>query len=100
MIMFWDKLEILFQIVISHLLGDYFLQIDFIAQSKGKNIYHLLVHCFLYLVPFYFFFGFDYRLLVILISHIIVDLLKAKYKKINYVMDQILHYLFGLIYLF
>ena len=98
--MFGDKLEILFQIVISHLLGDYFLQIDFIAQSKGKNIYHLLVHCFLYLVPFYFFFGFDYRLLVILISHIIVDLLKAKYKKINYVTDQILHYFFGLIYLF
>lgn len=97
--MWYIMTETLFKIIISHLLGDYVLQNDFIAQSKGKNIYHLLVHCFLYIVPFYFFFGFDYRLAIILISHIIVDLLKAKYKKINYITDQVLHYLVAMIYL-
>lgn len=76
-----------------HLLGDYVLQIDFIAKSKGNNIYHLLVHCILYIFPFYIMFGFDSRLISILISHIIIDLFKARYKKINYIADQILHYI-------
>lgn len=38
-------------IVLCHLIGDYVLQCDFIAQTKGKNWYHLFVHCALYCVP-------------------------------------------------
>ncbi len=30
-------------IVLCHLIGDYVLQCDFIAQTKGKNWYHLFV---------------------------------------------------------
>ena len=42
----------LFILVICHLIGDYFLQSDFIAKTKGQNWYHLFVHCILYVVPF------------------------------------------------
>ncbi len=85
-------------IIICHLIGDYVLQCDFIAQTKGKNWYHLFVHCFLYIVPFYFVFGYDWRIWVILVLHIMIDPLKARYDKINYVTDQILHYIVALIY--
>ena len=39
-------------IVLCHLFGDYVLQCDFIASTKGKNWYHLFVHCALYCLPF------------------------------------------------
>ena len=28
-----------------HLLGDYFFQSEYIADTKGKNWYHLFIHC-------------------------------------------------------
>lgn len=96
-------LEILNSILllaICHVLADYFLQTDFIASTKGKNWYHLIVHCMLYVVPFIVVFGLDWRIYALLISHIIIDPLKARYNKITYLQDQILHYLILLIYLF
>lgn len=90
--------ELLFKLILCHLTGDYVLQLDFIAKSKGTNMYNLIVHCVLYLVPFYITFGFNWKLFVIFITHLIVDLLKARYKKINYFCDQMLHYLILLIY--
>lgn len=92
-------LELLFQLVICHLVGDYVLQIDYIAKTKGTNIYHLLVHCLLYCLPFYIFFGLVWQLIPLLILHILIDLLKAKYKIMPYWLDQVLHYLTCLLYL-
>lgn len=92
-------LELLFKLVICHLVGDYVLQIDFIAKSKGNNVYHLLVHCLLYCLPFYIAFGFVWQLIPLLILHILIDLLKAKYKIMPYWLDQVLHYLTCLLYL-
>ena len=91
-------IEMLLKLVFCHLIGDYVLQIDFIAKSKGENWYHLFVHCALYCLPFYVVFGLTWQLLVIFVSHIIVDALKARYKKISYWQDQFLHYVFMLIY--
>lgn len=85
-------------LAICHMLGDYFLQSDFIASTKGKNWYHLIVHCMLYIVPFIVVFGLDWRVYVLLISHIIIDPLKARYNKITYAQDQVLHYLMMGIY--
>lgn len=34
-------------LVFCHLIGDYVLQCDFIAKTKGENRYHMLVHCLL-----------------------------------------------------
>lgn len=80
------------ELIFCHLIGDYVLQCDFIAKTKGDNFYHLLVHCGLYVVPFIIVFGISAELFVLFITHVIIDILKAKYKKITYVQDQLLHY--------
>lgn len=80
------------KLVACHLIGDCCLQGDFIARTKGENWYHLFVHCVLYIVPFYVAFGWDLRLVMIFISHVFVDALKARYNVISYSGDQIIHY--------
>ena len=92
-------MRIIINLIICHLIGDYVLQTSFIAESKGQNWYHLFVHCVLYAVPFYICFGITWQLALIFLSHMIIDPLKARYKKINYVQDQILHYLICAFYL-
>jgi len=91
--------ELIYKLIFCHLIGDYVLQNDYIAKTKCENMYHLLVHCFLYAVPFYIAFGYDTRIPIIITTHIVIDMLKARYKVINYVTDQVLHYLVMLIYL-
>ena len=86
-------MELLLKLVFCHLIGDYVLQSDFLATTKGENWYHLIVHCVLYSLPFYLVFGLTWQLAFIFAMHVVVDALKARYKKINYVGDQILHYL-------
>lgn len=88
-----------FLLVMCHCIGDYVLQTDFLAKTKGSNLYHLFVHCVLYLVPFAIVFGVDWKLGILFVSHFIIDILKAKYQKIRYVTDQVLHYLILTIYL-
>ena len=90
-------LESFIVIVFCHLLGDYVLQSNFIATTKGSNWYHLFIHCVLYILPFYICFGLDYRLYVLFASHLIIDPLKTMYNKITYADDQLLHYLIALI---
>ncbi len=87
-------------LIFCHLVGDYVLQTDFIAKTKGENWYHLIVHCALYCLPFFLFFGLTWQLLFIFIMHVIIDPLKARYNKINYATDQLLHYIVMLVYLF
>ena len=79
-------------LVLCHLVGDYVLQGDFIAQTKGKNWYHLFVHCALYCIPFIIVFGLDWRAAILFISHMIIDPLKARWNKISYDQDQMIHY--------
>lgn len=92
-------LEKIILLVFCHLIGDYVLQSDFIATTKGTNWYHLFVHSALYLVPFYICFGLVWQIAVIFVAHLIIDPLKARYNKINYWQDQTLHYLVSLLYL-
>lgn len=85
---------LVYKIIVCHLIGDYVLQSDFLAKTKGSNYYHLWIHSMLYTVPFMIVFGFDPMILcIILNTHFAIDLLKAKYKLINYIWDQILHYI-------
>ena len=93
-------LETIFQIIIAHLIGDYVLQCDFIAKTKGENWYHLFVHSALYVVPFYILFGFDSNLWWLLLHHFTIDSLKARWGRIDYAADQVSHYLMAaLLYL-
>ena len=92
-------IELLLKLVFCHLVGDYVLQLDYIAKTKGSNWHHLIIHCILYCLPFYITFGLAWHLIVIFLSHIFIDALKARYKVINYFTDQVLHYITMLIYL-
>lgn len=92
-----DTFNIAIKIVFCHLVGDYVLQTDFIANSKGKNRYHMFVHCMLYILPYYIVFGLSWNIVVLFISHIIIDNMKARYKVISYSTDQILHYIVGFV---
>ena len=85
-------------LVFCQLVGDYVLQNDFIAKTKGSNWYHLFVHCALYCLPFYLAFGLTWQLGVVFLTHCIIDPLKARYQKISYVTDQVLHYLVSFVY--
>ena len=85
-------------LVMCHLVGDYVLQTRFVAESKGQNWYHMFVHCVLYCVPFAFMFGITWQLAVIFGTHMIIDPLKARWGKINYPIDQVLHYLILAVY--
>lgn len=38
----------IFILVICHIVGDYFLQTDYMATNKGKDWYLLFVHCVCY----------------------------------------------------
>ena len=96
-----DICTTLFWILACHFVGDYVFQIDFIAKTKGKNAWHMIVHCFLYLVPFAMKFGLDLRIPYLFATHIVIDTLKAKYNVISYTFDQALHIVFLiLLYIF
>jgi len=86
------SIELIYKLIACHFIGDYLFQQDFIASTKGQNWYHLLIHCVLYSVPFYLCFGGSIWLFIITALHFPIDVLKARYKKINYVTDQILHF--------
>ena len=87
-------------LILCHLVGDYVLQCDFIAKTKGYNFYHLFVHCALYCLPFVLLYGIDWKIGILFASHIIIDVLKARFNKISYIIDQILHYIVLFIFLF
>lgn len=88
-----DYVTLLVQLVMCHMIGDYVLQSTFIATTKGTNWYHLFVHCFLYCVPFAIMLGINESLGLVFVAHCVIDPLKARWNKISYVSDQILHYL-------
>lgn len=92
-------IKLIITLILCHLIGDYVLQTDFIAKTKGTNWYHLIVHCVLYCLPFFVVYGLTWQLIFIFITHFVIDPLKARYNKINYVTDQSLHYIAMLVYL-
>lgn len=82
---------LLFNLLACHMLGDYVLQTDYLAKTKGENWWHLLVHCVLYVVPFAVVFGIDQRILWLFLSHVLIDAAKARWKVIGYAPDQVAH---------
>lgn len=93
-------IELLYKLIACHFVGDYVLQNDFLAKTKGSNFWHMLAHCVLYSVPFAIVFGFGWQLWVVIVAHIVVDPLKARWHKIGYAADQILHLITLAIYMF
>lgn len=88
---FKTSIESLVKIIYCHVLGDYFFSSNYIQTTKYNNVYHLIIHCILYSLPFYFCFDLDWRLGVLTAIHFLIDRGKIM-NKVNYVQDQILHY--------
>jgi len=75
-----------------HFLGDFAFQSEYMAMNKGKNWEVLFYHCAVYVSLFALFGSTLLQLGVLLISHLIIDALKARYGYIKYIwQDQILH---------
>ncbi len=97
-------MELIFLLVSAHIFGDYVFQNDYIANAKGKDFYHLFVHCLIYTFCFWCVLTFLNSvnwgiLLFVFISHIIIDFLKCRMSaknsgksRIYYAVDQLLHY--------
>lgn len=91
--------NLILKLLFCHLFGDYVLQTPYLAETKGQNGYHIFVHCTLYCLPLYFCFGLEWKLAVVFFSHLCIDTLKARYQKISYAADQVLHYCVLCIYI-
>ncbi|AIF44926.1 DUF3307 domain-containing protein [Virgibacillus sp. SK37] len=93
-------------LIFAHLLADYPLQGDFLAQQKGKNMIALITHAGIWtgvIATAAFLIGIDINLFDILflfIVHAVADYMKAKpvgfYKKLNplgagLIIDQSIH---------
>ena len=90
-------LTLLYKLLACHMLGDYVLQTDFLAKTKGENWWHLLAHCVTYTVPFAVAFGIDWRIGYLLVMHLIIDALKARHY-IGYAGDQTSHLFAFIVY--
>ena len=59
--------------LIAHLIGDYVLQTDYQAMNKKQNFYIALKHAIIYTLPFLFITTNIWSLLIICVSHAIID---------------------------
>lgn len=59
--------------LLAHLIGDYWLQSDWMAQNKAKNWWAALSHVFLYTLPFAALTQQPAALVVILLTHLLID---------------------------
>lgn len=93
-------------ILLCHIIGDFYLQTNKIAEEKKKNKWFLLLHCFLYVIPLHLvMFLLRNNLVSIILSmtiiggtHYIIDRLKVGFENIErcpkhylFLIDQILH---------
>jgi len=98
-------------VLFSHYVLDYPLQGDFLSNSKGKNMYSLFAHSMIYSlgmsICLYILDKFQlYDVFILLVSHMIIDYIKAnskneKYKHTVYLyIDQALHIIINMMILF
>ena len=59
--------------LLAHLVGDYIFQIDWMAKNKTKKWWIALVHALTYTLPFLFLTTSASALLVICLSHAVID---------------------------
>lgn len=93
-------------ILLGHILGDFYVQTDKIAEKKKISIKYMLIHCLIYAIMigtgvYIFSRGMLETLTTssfIFLSHLIIDLFKrkcdkkaAKYQYIDFLLDQVIH---------
>ena len=80
-------------LIACHFVGDFPFQGDWLGINKGKSWELLLYHCLIYTATFIIFAHVSLLFaMLLLISHFIIDPLKARYKIIKPIwLDQLLH---------
>ncbi len=93
-------------IVICHLLGNSYFKnnysnndIDDVKPIKDSGWNHF-IRCIMYVLPFYLCFGLGWQLIILFITHIIIDPSKAKWNRVSYIQDQVLHYIIAFLLYF
>jgi len=66
--------------LLAHLVGDYFLQSDWMANEKTKHWYAALLHALFYTLPFLFVTLSPFALILIMATHYVID----RYRLIRY----------------
>ena len=59
--------------LIAHIFGDYVLQSDWMARAKKTWLYVAFIHAIIYTVPFLLFFGPCWALVIICVTHALID---------------------------
>lgn len=77
--------------IMCHMVGDYFMQTDYMAKEKGKDWYVLFAHCVCYCVPFAVVYGCNSKILLLFITHFAADAVKARYHSLSLCEDQLSH---------
>ena len=85
--------SLIIKILYCHCLGDFVFQSNWMAEEKSKSRIVLLAHSILYSVPFSCFLNpSEFQIVLIVVSHYIIDWMKIHYKKIiTFERDQLLH---------
>ncbi|SEW03890.1 DUF3307 domain-containing protein [[Clostridium] fimetarium] len=96
-------------VIFGHILGDFYIQTDKIADKKKKSAWYMLLHCFFYMIVMYIVLlvltgDFIQSLMIAVIiglSHICVDIIKVKvdlktpkYEYVVFLLDQAIHIVF------
>lgn len=93
-------------IILGHIIGDFYIQTDKVAEKKKESMKYMLIHCLIYTIVV----GIGFSILCrdiwsvfiiavfTFLSHLVIDLLKRKWDKkptrfeyINFLVDQLLH---------
>ena len=99
MIGFLITLRMIIFLVIAHCVGDYLFQSSYLALNKGKDKYLLFVHSILYvfgIILTAYIFTIEItilQILVLFITHMIIDYFEILGEKRVLIVDQIVHYL-------
>lgn len=78
-------------ILFAHMVGDFVLQPGYVNDRKGESYLYLFVHSVLYALPMYYLWGLDWKWVIIFFTHMIIDLMKARYELITIWQDQLAH---------
>ena len=93
-------------ILLGHIIGDFYVQTDKMAEKKQNSIKYMLIHCLIYTIVMGICFYILYRKIVgvliisslVLLSHLMIDLLKGKcdkkttkYQYMFFLTDQTMH---------
>jgi hypothetical protein len=95
----WDLVLLL---IACHFIGDFPFQSEFFALNKGKSWEINFYHAITYTATFVIFAKIDIAFsILLLITHFIIDALKARYGLIKHIwIDQILHIMVILTYVY